>query len=328
MKKVILSLTVLALAICSISCVTDHAQPIEEPMSFQSAPFVSQLKAPIGIALDESGNIWVTEAGTGNNNDDASIAMITPSGQKTVFVAGLKSITNLGSVEGPSKLLYKDAKLYFLHGVNGKLYIADVSAFKPGDAPVSLAAIPSHDIRGFVEKQQYTNPVNSNAFELAFGPDNNLYIVDAGGNAIIKRDQATGELSEFATLPKTAEGKDAVPTGIVYDGSKFLVSILTGVPFTAGAAKIYQITPAGVVSEYKTNFTTLIGITLSVNNKPIVIQHGTFGMGFTAGTGKVLDENGNTLLDGLSQPTDIVRYGEKTYYLVSYKDGTISKLSY
>lgn len=217
-----------------------------------------------------------------------------------MFVAGLKSVINQGSIEGISKLLYRDGKLFFLHGFSGKLYIADVSSFKSGDVPVDLASIPSHDTGDFVRKQAYTNPLNSNAFELAFGPDNNLYIADAGGNAIIERDQTNGDLREFALIPKTAEGKDAVPTGIVYDGNKFLVSTLTGFPFTPGVAKILQITTSGVVSEYnKTNFTTLSGITLSVNNKPIVIQHGTFGMGFTAGTGKVLDENGNTLLDGL-----------------------------
>jgi len=329
MKKLFLSLTVLVLALSSQSCFKDHAMPIQEPTTLKSDPFVSQLRAPIGLALDDKGNIWVTEAGTGNNNEDGSVSMITPSGQKTLFVTGLKSVTNLGSIEGISKLLYRDGKLYFLHGFTGMLYIADVSSFKSGDAPVSLAGIPSHDIGGFVRDQKYTDPLNSNAFELAFGPDNNLYIADAGGNAIIKRDQSNGVLSEFVIIPKTEEGKEPVPTGIVYDGSKFLVSTLTGFPFTTGAARIYQITTSGVVSEYNTTkFKTLSGIALSVNNKPIVVQHGTFGMGFTAGTGKVLDENGNTLLDGLSQPTDIVRSGDKTYYLLSYKDGTISKLSY
>ena len=329
MKKSLFLLAVLVVVCYLQSCITDHAQPMTEPTTLKSDPFVSNLKAPIGLALDDKGNIWVTEAGTGNNNNDGSVSMITPSGQKTVFVAGLISVINQGSIEGISKLLYRDGKLYFLHGFSGKLYIADVSSFKSGDAAVSLASIPSHDIGDFVRKQKYTDPLNSNPFELALGPDNNLYISDAGGNAIIKRDQATGDLSEFALIPKTEEGIEAVPTGIVYDGSKFLVSTLTGFPFTAGAARIFQITTSGVISEYnKIKFTTLSGITLSVNNKPIVVQHGTFGMGFTAGTGKIVDENGNTLLEGLSQPTDIVRSGDKTYYLLSYKDGTISKLSY
>jgi len=329
MKKVFSLLTVLIVAFFSQSCFKDHAIPIQEPTVLKSDSFVNNLKAPIGMALDEKGNIWVTEAGTGNNNNDGSVSMITPAGQKTVFVTGLISVINQGSIEGVSKLLYRDGKLYFLHGFSSKLYIADVSSFKSGDAPVNLLSIQSYDIGDFVKKQAYTDPLNSNPFELAFGPDNNLYIADAGGNVIIKRNQANGDLSEFALIPKTKEGKDAVPTGIVFDGGKFLVSTLTGFPFTPGAAKIFQITTSGVVTEYNnTSFTTLSGITLSANNKPIVVQHGIFGMGFAAGTGKVLDENGNTLLDGLSQPTDIVRSGERTYYLLSYKDGTISKLSY
>lgn len=328
MRKLFFALSIPALALLYQNCTKDHVQPIPEPTAFQSAPFASNLKSPIGIEADDKGNVWVTEAGTGGDKTDAGVSMITPSGQKTVFVTGLISKTAQGSIEGISKLLYRDGKLYFLHGINGLLYIADVSGFKPGDAPVNLASIESHDIATFVKDQKFTDPLNSNAFELAFGPDNNLYIVDAGGNAIIKRDQSSGKLSVFATLPKTDADKEAVPTGIVYDGSKFLISTLTGFPFTTGAAKIFQVTPSGVVSEYKGNFTTLTGIALSVNNKPLVIQHGIFGMGFTAGTGKVIDENGNTLLDGLSQPTDLIRSGEKTYYVLSYKDGTISKLTY
>ncbi|REA57420.1 ScyD/ScyE family protein [Dyadobacter luteus] len=328
MRKLFLTLSIAVFALLCQHCTKDHVQPIPEPTAFQSAPFASNLKAPIGIEADDKGNIWVTEAGTGSNNKDASVSMITPSGQKTVFVTGLLSETNQGSIEGISKLLYRDGKLYFLHGISGLLYIADVSGFKSGDAPVSLASIPSYDLKTFVESKRLTDPVNSNGFELAFGPDNNLYIVDAGGNAIIKRDQTNGNLSVFATFPKTEAGDEAVPTGIVYDGSKFLVSTLTGFPFIPGAAKIFQVTTSGVVSMYKGKFTTLAGIALSANNKPIVVQHGAFGMGFTAGTGKVVDENGNTLFDNLSQPTDIIRIGEKTYYVLSYKDGTISKLSY
>jgi hypothetical protein len=169
--------------------------------------------------------------------------MITPPGQKTVFVAGFTSVINQGSIEGISKLLYHNGKLYFMHGFNAKLYIANVSSFKSGDASVNLADIHSYDIGAFVKKQGYTDPLNSNPFELAFGPDNNLYIADAGGNVIIKRDQASGDLSEFALIPKTAEGKEAVPTGIVYDGSKFLVSTLTGFPFSRGEVTIFQMPP-------------------------------------------------------------------------------------
>lgn len=328
MKQLICSLTTLVLFLFIQGC-TDHVEPLPDPQSFNSESFVSGLKAPIGLAVDDNGNIWVTEAGTGSNNNDASVSMITPSGSKTTFVTGLTSVTGQGSIEGISHLLYRAGKLYFLHGVNGRLYIADVASFKAGDPAVDLADIHSEDIGDYVRSLELTDPLNSNAYDLTFGPGDNLYIVDAGSNAIIKKDMVTGKLSLFARFPQAAPGVDAVPTGIVYDGSKFLVSSLTGFPFAPGSAKIFQVNDDATVSEYKGDFTTLSGITLSVNNKPIVIQHGTFGaMGFEALSGKVLDGAGKTLLSNISQPTDIVRASDKMYYLLSYRDGTISKLSY
>ncbi|WP_221392159.1 ScyD/ScyE family protein [Dyadobacter sp. NIV53] len=328
MKNLVLSLKIILLALFIHGC-TDHTEPVPEPQSFTSEPFVSGLKSPVGLTLDESGNIWVTEAGTGNNNDDASIAMITPAGIQTTFVAGLKSITNEGSTEGIGHLLCRGGTLYFLHGVNGSLYTADVSSFKPGDAAVKLSDIPSQDVGTYIRSLALTDPQNSNAYDLAFGPDDHLYLADAGSNAIIKRDKTTGDLALFAHIADLAPNTNAVPTGIVYDGSKFLVSTLTGFPFAPGNAKIFQVDQSGNVSVYKSDFTTLTAITLSANNKPIIVQHGIFGqMGFETKSGKVLDENGKTLLDNISRPTDIVRASDKTYYLLSYQDGTISKLSY
>lgn len=327
MKNLICLFKTLLLLIFLQSC-TDHREPFPEPEVFSSEIFFRGLKSPIGIALDDQNNIWVTEAGTGNGND-GSISMITPSGSKTMFLTGLKSITNEGSSEGVGHLHFHKGKLYFLHGSNGMLYTADVSSFKPGDAAVQLSDVPVQDIGTYVRSLALTDPLNSNTYNFTFGPDDQLYIVDSGSNAIIKRDNATGGLSLFAHFPDVAPGVEAVPTGIVYDGTDFFVSTLTGFPFGLNNAKIFRVDKKGTVSVYKSDFTTLTGIALSVNNKPIVIQHGIFGsMGFEAMSGKVLDENGKILLGNITRPTDIIRASEKTYYLLSYADGTISKLSY
>ncbi|MCE7065044.1 ScyD/ScyE family protein [Dyadobacter sp. CY326] len=328
MKKSIFSLSTLLIFLYVLSC-TDHLQPFPEPQSFSTETIVRGLKSPVGLTLDDHNNIWVTEAGTGNNNNDGSVSMITPSGSKTTFVTGLASITKEGSTEGIGHILFHKGKLYFLHGANGILYTADIASFKAGDAPIKLTDIPSQDIGTFARSLALTNPLNANTFDLTFGPDDHLYIVDSGSNAIIKRDKSNGTLSLFAHFPDVAAGVETVPTGIVYDGSKFLLSSLTGFPFAPDAAKIFQVDNLGNVSTYQSKFTTLTGITLSVNNKPIVIQHGVFGqMGFGAKTGRVLDENGKTLLGDISRPTDIIRAGDTTYLLLSYQDGTISKLSY
>ncbi|MCF2492423.1 ScyD/ScyE family protein [Dyadobacter chenhuakuii] len=327
MKKLVYSLSTLLAFIFVLAC-TDHDIFEPEPETLSSELFVSGLKYPIGMAADDKNNLWVTEAGSGKG-DDGSVSMITPSGVKTTFVTGLQSLMREGSIEGIAHLAYRAGKLYFLHGSNGILYTADVSSFKSGDSPVALALIDSADIGSYVESLALTNPINSNTYHFTFGPDDHMYIVDAGSNAIIKRHKTSGALSLFAKIPNVAAGVEAVPTGIVYDGSKFLVSTLTGFPFTPGDAKIFEVKTSGAVEVYKSNFTTLTGITLSANQKPIVIQHGVFGaMGFAAKSGKVLNEDGKILLDSLSRPTDIIRGFGKLYYLLSYQDGTISKLSY
>jgi hypothetical protein len=314
---------------CVLGCV-DHQIPeipVPEPTSLAAAPFIDGLRRPIGMDIDDKGNLWISEAGSGNN--DGAIVMITPGGQKTVVLEGFPSVMANEAIEGLSHVLYDKGTLYILHGVSGKLYIADVSQFKAGDLPMALNLIPVEEHGGYVKSFNFTNPLNSNLFGLTLGPGGHLYITDAGANAIFMRNKDTGDFSYFAKIPDVAPNTDAVVTGIVFDGTKFLVSTLSGVPFTVGTAKIFQVTTGGDESVYKEGFTTLTHLTLTSGKKPLVIQLGELGpMGFAAGSGKVLNEDGLTLLGGLTMPTDIKRSGPKEFYLLSYALGTVQKLTY
>ncbi|HEX8427452.1 ScyD/ScyE family protein [Hymenobacter sp.] len=230
-------------------------------------------------------------------------------------------------------LLYDDGTLYILEGGTGRLYSVDVSSFRPGDPPRAAQNLVSEDIGTFVRAQRLTNPVNTNLYNLTFGPDGSLYIVDSGANAIIKRNSNTKALSVFARLPNVTPTAEAVPTSIVYNGQKFLVSTLSGAPFIAGTAKIYQVDLAGNVSDFRSGFTTLTDITLSDNNNPIVTEYGRFALsppppGFVARTGRIANGAGTALLDLLDRPTDIERASPRTYYVLNNGDGTIQKLTY
>ena len=157
------SLSIFALASISllfIGC-TDHQPPSAGPAKLTQTSFVNNLAAPIGIALDDNDNIWVTEAGTGK--DDASVSMFTQAGVKTTFLSKLPSAVSMGSVEGISHLLYRSGKLYILHGISGKLYTADVSGFKPGSDSVKINTLEVQDIGTYVRSLALTNPLNSNA---------------------------------------------------------------------------------------------------------------------------------------------------------------------
>lgn len=316
----------------AVSCQDDDDdEPVPEPTQFTAAPFAQNLTLPIGMSLDNRGQAWVTESGTGKN--DARVSLITTDGKVYPALTGFTSVLSNGNAEGIGHVLYRDGTLYVLDGGAGRLYTADVSGFKPGDAPRAAQSLPSEDIGTFVRSQQLSNPINTNLYNMAFGPDGNLYIVDSGANAIIKRISATKAVSVFARFPNVSATTEAVPTGIVYDGQKFLVSSLTGFPFASGAAKIFQVDMAGTVSEYKTGFTTLTDIALSANKNPIVTEYAQFSLappppGFTPRSGRITNAEGTALLTTLDRPTDIERLDDHTYYVLCNGDGTLQKLTY
>ena len=68
MKNLTSIFTILSLALIFIRC-TDHTEPYPEPQKFTATNFVNGLRSPIGMSLDEKGQIWVTEAGTGKNDE-------------------------------------------------------------------------------------------------------------------------------------------------------------------------------------------------------------------------------------------------------------------
>ncbi len=325
------TLGVLVSLVLAAGCKNKDPELVAEPTSFTAQLFASNLTLPIGMSLDASGQAWVTQSGTGKN--DAQVSLITTDGKAYPVLTGLASAIANGSAEGIGHLLYHNGIIYVLEGATGKLYTLDVSGFKAGDAAYVASNLSAEDIGAFVRAQQLTTPINTNLYNLTFGPDNNLYIVDSGANAIIKRDSKTRQLSVFAKLPKVTATAEAVPTGIVYDGNNFLVSSLSGAPFIAGSAKIFLVSPAGLVSEYQAGFTTLTDIALSAGNKPIVVQYGQFSLmppniGFTPKTGLVADGTKATLLSALDRPTDIERFDSRTYYVLNFGDGTIQKLTY
>ncbi|TDE15590.1 ScyD/ScyE family protein [Dyadobacter psychrotolerans] len=311
-----------------LSCTKDHIPSVSEPTSFQASAYASGLKAPIGMTLDNKGQIWVTEGGLGK--DDASVSVITTDGKVSQVITGFKSEFANGAIEGMGHVIFKEGKLYILNGLANRLYIADVSSYKTGDQ-IALGALESQDLGTFIDGLKLVTPLNSNVFNMTFGPDGHLYILDAGSNAIIKRDQTTKELSLFARIPNVTQNQEPVPTSIVYDGSKFLLTTFSGGPFFKGTAKIFQVDKSGKVDDYKTNLTTLTSIVLTPNNKPLVTEFAEFSLtqpGFVAGTGRVANEDGVTLFSGLTMPTDLERSGDKTYYVLSNGTGTVQKLTY
>ncbi|WP_077923999.1 MULTISPECIES: ScyD/ScyE family protein [Spirosoma] len=326
-----------ALSVCTLlllnSC-QDHLVP-SGPSRLRVDDVATQLAFPIGMSADNQGRIWVAETAAG------MVSVIMPGGQKYPVITGFSvSISPENTPDGLNHLLYKDGMLYILHGIDEKMYIANVGSFKPGDAPVSFNTLKSEAIGQFVLDYKFTDDTeDSNLYNLTFGPDGDLFIADAGANAIIRRAK-NGALSVFATLPglpnPTQVGPpviQAVPTGITFDGKRFLVSTLSGFPFPVGKARVFQIDVAGNVSLYQDGFTSLVDVLFAPDQNPLILEIAQFGpQGLTPKTGKLIRSvNGQatTLLEGLNLPTDIeLGNAANTYYINSLADGKIQKITY
>ena len=319
----------------------DHLPP--PPPSAPSVPgtvtLVRGLQSPSGVDIDPSGRVWIAEAGTGNNN--GRVSFIGTDGSVNPVITGFASSFFQGEISGLSHILFADGGLYMLHP-NGKLYKANVASFKAGDPTLLAKDIAQQDdIAAFVNAQPLAdNPdKDSHPYQMALGPNGDLFIADAGANAIVRRAKGTGALSIVANIPGMPNplfplgppNLQSVPTGIAFDGQNLLVSTLNGFPFPAGKATIYQVTQAGVVTKYQEGFNSMTGI--DVNNGPIVLEYGTFALplGWTPNTGRLLRANkpGTTVLaTGLNEPTALKKINANSYYVTSLGDGTLLRVTF
>ncbi|OWY22373.1 ScyD/ScyE family protein [Sphingobacteriales bacterium UPWRP_1] len=255
--------------------------------------FASGLNGPIGITADTNGNLWVAEVGTGNN--DGQISILTPNGNKHPFLVGLPSVyvEETGEVVGPWHvyLLPGNTVAMVIGGQAGTDFGASVVyassfGFLPGDAPLTTANITYVDhIGDYIYGIGYTD---SNPYAAEWDNDGNMYVADAGANAIVRVDANTGDYSIFATFPDFPNPVpvgppfvNVVPTSILAapDGSGFYVSSLTGFPFLPGAASIFHVDWDGTVTTLYAGLTTITSMAINpINGNLMVTQLGEFSL--------------------------------------------------
>ena len=301
------------------------------------------LTNPMGIETDHYGNLWVSEGETIAN--DGTIWLIKPNGNKYKAIVNLSAFPNKQSTEpqGTSHLLLDNGFLYVLSG--DFLYSIDVSHFKPGDKPINAAKLSKEDIGAFVYGQGFDD---SHAYNLTKGPGGDIYIADAGANAIIQR-KGPGKYSILAKIPGFETPNpfspthelmqvQAVPTSVWFDGRDFLVTTLTGFPFLPGKASIFKVSRSGNVSLYQEGFTTLVDLAPGQLGNHIVIHYGDFGpKGFVPNSGSLIWANGSSMVpfvQGLGLPVGIKQYNNQTWFVTCTGDpavpgsGTVIKVTY
>ncbi|MEO9021082.1 MAG: ScyD/ScyE family protein [Ginsengibacter sp.] len=309
----------------------------------------SGLAGPMGIETDSYGNIWVSEGGTDTLNDkgstynnDGKVIVITPNGQKYDAIINLSSYANVhsGELQGTVHILRDGGTLYVLSG--DYLYRANISHFKPGDKPIDASTLPSEDIAAIVSNISSSNnpEKDSHPYNLTKGPDGDLYITDAGANAILHRKGVNNYsiLAEIPNFPNTTgiggPTVQAVPTSIRYDGKNFLVTTLTGFPFPEGQSTIYKVSLSGNVSIYQKGFTMLVDQAAGNYSNRIVVQFASSfnpATAYAPNSGSLLWVNGSTtkvLADGLNQPVSIKQVNGYTWYVTSLGEGSVLKVTY
>ncbi len=319
----------------------------KEVTSVQNAlavtPIAKKLVNPLGLEIDKSGLVWVSQQGSGAN--DGKVSVINASGQLIDVLINLPSVGSPGGEpDGPSHIMFAYDSLFVL-GTAGKMYKVAESALKPGVSTINASDLKVEDIGAFVLAYNFEHDTqDTHPYNFTLGPNNDMYITDAAANAIIRREKG-GKLSVVTEVPNIPNPLpvggpivESVPTGIYYDGQHFYITTLLGFPFPAGKSLIYEMTLAAsgpaTITPYQTGFTSLVDIAKgTAANGKVVLEHGTFSLGiggFVPNTGRLLWANGSSITpitEGLNQPAGLKQADEHTWYVTNYGDSTVLKIT-
>ncbi len=214
---------------------------------------------PRGLAL-AGDTLLVSEGGTGEAGDGfvpgngdgrvTEVSLADPS-QRTVVVDGLgNSVDPGGGVVGANHALWRDAAATsdtFLVALSGGAGHPDPKARILLGDPGGVF-LPLIDLWAFEEAN---NPaggiVDSNPWRMTRGSDSMLYIADAGADAVLKADPATGDTTVYAVfgpVGKNDQGDDIspVPAGMAFDPGApgvLYVSLLGSV--VPGEAEVHRL---------------------------------------------------------------------------------------
>ena len=303
---------------------------------------------PIGVEVDVQGRLWVSEAGSGNN--DGKVTVVTTDTMRHPFLTGLPSFTDTlsGETSGPSRTHLIGGELLLIQGeghdtaYSGSLMRFDTTGWTPGQAAKSLNDV-THKVqvskwalgKGFAESNPY-----SIARDAASG---DLYIADAAANALLYWDASEDTLGVMAVFPDipnpTPVGPpqiNAVPTKVILDGNRLLVTSLSGFPFADMAAAVYEVDMQGNVTVLKDQLTTLVDIAIDpADGLPVLLQHMRFTV--QGGPPRPLPMSGgvfklkasgvvDTVVYGLNFPAAMDYDAQGNLFITSYMEGNVYRL--
>ena len=317
-----------------------------------SSVVASGLDNPRGLAFGPDGALYVAEGGryvpggpstvvrgaTFTYSNSAAITRVHNGVQQRI-ASGLPSIgsATVNETTGPNDIAFApDGTGYVLFGLGldptarttnlapdgfrlGQLYsfdgagtltpIADIAAFEGANNPAG-------------------GPVDSNPYRMVALGGGEALVTDAGANALL-RVGATGTVSLLATFPGRFIGgpppvSDSVTTGIAIgpDGN-YYVAELTGFPFTAGAARIYRVSPTGIVEIAYDGFTMISDLAFGADGSLFVLEVDNNGLPTPGGSGALTriapDGTRQTIFtQGLVLPTALAIGPDQALYVTNF----------
>jgi sugar lactone lactonase YvrE len=210
----------------------------------------AQFDTPIGITVDSSGNVYVSD--TANN----TIRKITPAGVVTTL-AGVGSAPSIGSADGTGVAARFEAPLRTALDSAGNIYVADtyndtIRKITPAGVVTTLAGSAGNygNADGTGTAAQFDHPDG-----LAIDTSGNVFVADTY-NCTIRKITSTGVVSTLAGSPGAQGSVDATGTNARFALPEDVAVDSSGNVYVADTINytIRKVTPAGVV-------TTLAGST-------------------------------------------------------------------
>jgi hypothetical protein len=319
-----LSIGILAAVFMCVLGPTPAAQPTLSVV-------MSGLDNPRGLAFGPEGGLYVVEAGRGGDGPcqvlrnqvqcygpTGALSRLWRGSQERV-VTGLPSYAMVnGEATGPHDISFLGRGGGYLtvgFGADPALRAGFGSA---GEAFGTLIHVQPAEgqswrvIADIAAHEATTNPaggpIDSNPYGILALPAARL-VADAGANALLQilPNRAISTLAVFPSRPDRST--DSVPTAIVVgpDGA-YYVGELTGVPFSAGAARVYRVVPGQAPEVVLDGFKTIIDLDFGPDGSLYVLQHATGA--FLQGPGQVIRVNPDgtriVVAAGLTRPTSVL----------------------
>lgn len=248
---------------------------------------LARFTLPAGIAVDTSGNVYVSDIGNHN------IRKITPIGAVTTLAGGTAGFADDDVDDAVSTARFKNPWGVAVDD-SGNVYVADtgnnvIRKITPAGLVSTLAGAVG--LAGFADGSgdaaHFRSPTG-----IVMGTDGHLYVVDQG-NSVIRKITTAGVVTTVAGLASTpgnadglgSEARFRTPTGICTDSSGNLYVA------DSGNNLIRKITPAGAVTTvagHAGSSSVITGTGGSLNQPLGVTINSSTGMLYTAGDNAVL----------------------------------------